>query len=471
MASNLSVTNAANVTALGISIDESFAEFSIVQKTSLTDGDLVASHRVYLSRESVKTALPTFLAQNSEHKIQAAYVGMRFLEKMLDYKLGGSVAQLVTAGLENWLHLRSSHSQMNFITNPELIFAVNERTTANGQVQLELSIEELEQIEAKLKPLDTKRVCLHFLHSDKNQQNLKLAQTFFSDRGYDVYIPQHQANEVSAWRLNALNASVRGTFLETKEQIEEALTSTLNKENIHFVMGNASVCGDDKNSGLNCLFAARAAILFSEPQVTECLYLGLEKFSLLKHKTQNTWQSPWGPLAMTHPECLDLSIQPTSLLEVNAFRDLDVVSKNDGYEPGPMCMGRGQKPTFLDLFGEDERLTKIIALGDRLNANGQQRFKNTLLTLAKNSNSELTTMAEIDTLISNLKEYALKKLSQEVNINSTGTIKVIGPLAPLLGPSLRRLNTRWEITSNHYADSKALAIAGAAWNKNPEGQS
>ena len=67
---------------LGISIDESFAEFSLVKNT--TPYEVLATKRVYIPRDSLKTSLPAFLTEFAEHKPQLAYVSMRFLEKILE---------------------------------------------------------------------------------------------------------------------------------------------------------------------------------------------------------------------------------------------------------------------------------------------------------------------------------------------------------------------------------------------------
>ncbi len=459
------VNKSAESTYLGISVDESFAEFSLIDATrpSLLPQNL-AQHRIYFSRESLKSALPAFLATHRALKPQKVFVSLRFLEKILEYRLGGSVAQLVTEGFENWLQIRSHHPSQQSLSNPEMIFPVKERTSADGEVLQELSLDDLETLAAKLKALEVKRICIHFLHSQLQPQNLQKAQAFFEERGFDVFVPQPSDNEeITRWRANTLNASISGTFLELKEQIETACQEFLTPENIFFLSAQKKTFQNQKEYRLGSLFSTRTAVIENET-APSLLYLGLEKFSWIEKESERFWQSHWGPVELTHPRCLDLQIQPTSRIDLNLFGELDFSLQNDGFEPGPMTMGRGQKPTLLDLYAEDPAMGKILAVADRINPAGIQRFKNTLLALAKSSLSVgKGKSTEVETIRRQLKEVALQRLGLEVHLQNPTAVHLVGPLASLLGPDLQKKYPEWTINADPFIDSRSVVFAGLRW--------
>ena len=89
---------------VGLSIGPSFAELC-----AIGPGKTI-SIRNYLPKESLKDLLKKFRSQLGESEAQTPLrfqVQLRFLEKIFPTensitRLGGSVAQLVTAGFEDW---------------------------------------------------------------------------------------------------------------------------------------------------------------------------------------------------------------------------------------------------------------------------------------------------------------------------------------------------------------------------------
>jgi N-methylhydantoinase A len=450
---------------LGISVDESFAEFNLLKVGKAGATKSLSQQRNFLPRESLKNSLRKFLERNSETPVDRVYISLRFLEKILDYRLGGSVAQLVTEGFEHWMQIRSADPSAKSLSNPDLIFSVKERVCANGEILQEIQEEDLAMIEAKLKLMEVKRVCLHFLHAQLQPQNQKRAQTYFLEHGFDVFVPPRSENpdEVSRWRANTLNASVSGTFLELHEEILLACEGLVPTENIFYISGEKKVFQKENHLRLGSLFSTRAALLQVEKEPVDLLYLGLEKFSWLKTGCDPVWQSPWGEVELAHPFCVDLEIQPTSAITLNEFDEMDFSEKVEGYEPGPMSMGRGQKPTFLDLFGDNETLLQLEGVADRIAPTGFSKFKNALTALSKGHSGKRAEPAE--TLIQNLRTVALRRLSMEMNLHAD-KIKLVGPLAPLLGKNLIADNKNWTVANHSFSDSEAVAQAGLIWQVN-----
>lgn len=442
---------------LGISVDESFVEIGLLSKNKLVD-----SQRSFLPRENLRSALRKFLEKHRSTPIDRAYVSLRFLEKILDYRLGGSVAQLVTEGFENWLQIRSSKPEAQSLSNPDLIFAVPERVSATGEIIKAIDEENLAQIEAKLKLMEVKRVCIHFLHAAAQPQNQSAARDFFVARGFDVFVPPASENpdEISRWRANTLNASMSGTFLEIQDEVAAACEGQVGPENIFYLSSEKKTFQKENHRRLGSLFSTRSAIVHTQGSDADLLYLGVEKFSWLRKSETPLWQSAWGEVELSHPLCVDLEIQPTSAIALNEFSELDFSEKIEGFEPGPIFMGRGQRPTFLDLYSEDENLKSLEGICDRIPATAGAKIKNTLTALAKTATARGG--VEASALASKLRDLALDRISMEVNLCSE-KIKIVGPLAPLLGPALLSRNPNWQLEKNPFVDSLSVAKAGADW--------
>lgn len=451
-----------NKIVLGVSVGESFAEFSLVQNpASFSTMKVLAQKRSYIPREGLKNSLQQFLIQNKETTPEAAFFGLRFLEKLLDYRLGGSVAQLVTEGFENWAQLRSESSDLQPLSSPELIFSIQERISVRGEVVKPLALEQLTAITEKMKAAECKRICIHFLHSNTNPAHENQAATFFREQGFEVFVPEKTENsdEVSRWRKNTLNASISSTFVELKENILEACKDILPSEKIYFLTGDGKLFQEEGDKRLSSIFAADAAMAtVCGGAKADILYLGLEKFSLLSCQKWNTsWQSAWGLVENSQPYMKSLSLQPTAGLALNAFSHLDFTSQVEGWEPGPMTFGRGQKPTFMDLWSESADVQAIDGLKDRIVPAGQQRFKNALLTLWKTCRLKDKEMKEV---VKELRHLSTQTVLLESLLNrKSGTLLVTGPLTPLFASVFKKDHTV-KIMAEDFVESRALAVAG-----------
>jgi hypothetical protein len=189
---------------LGIYLGESFAEYSMAGK----------SRRVYLPKEPLKKSLPLFLKSlelqlNESEKLHVR-VSYGFLERILSFKLGGTLAVLVTDGFEKWADLRETAPWQNSMSNPDLVFPVRERISASGEVVENLELSSLEAIADKLAQMSVKRVAIQFLHSDVNPTHLKLAESFFQSRNYEIFSTSSSDDEVADWRRALLDDFAEG---------------------------------------------------------------------------------------------------------------------------------------------------------------------------------------------------------------------------------------------------------------------
>lgn len=439
---------------LGVSVGESFAEYCVLEGSKT-----LAAKRAYLSRENLKNSLQQFVSTHKDKQIAKAFVSLRISEKLLDYQLSGAVAHVTTEGFEHWLKLRGCAGAA--LTSEEMHFSLRERIQADGKIVTTLATEELEAIAAKLQMMGIKKVCLHLLHAAINPAHEKAASDYFVSQGLEVFLPEKTENqdEITRWRKNALNATISSLFTEIKKDLHEALNGFVKPEDIYFVDSEGQAFQNETSKGIDSLFASYSALgLQYADKKCDVLHLGLEDFVLISpQKWNDTWQSPWGFVENRTIAMKPLSIQPTLGIELNALKHFDFNKQNEGWEPGPMSLGRGQKPTMIDLWSENSKFTKAEGLKDRLVAAGVQKFKNALFTLSKVSGSR---DKEIGTVIKELQSLAIQKVAMEALLfRNNKKILVTGPLADLFANGFKK-DSNCTVASEDFSEARAVVVIG-----------
>lgn len=440
-----------NSLVLGVSVGESFAEFSL-----LSDSSPLAQKRVFHSRESLKSSLTQFIAPHG--KIQKAFISLRVPKKLLDYKLSGAVAHVSTEGLEHWLDLCGTPAAL---TSKDLQFALRERVRADGSVETTLQTEELEAIAAKLELMSCKKVCLNLLHSATNPVHLNAATKFFTEKGIEVFVPTNSDNphEVTRWTQNALNATLSGVFADLKKDIYAGLEAALDKNDIHFLDASGDLFQDESGKEISSQFAASTALgLWNKSLGKDVLYLGLEYFTLISPtRWADQWNSCWGPVEVRHLKVKNLGVQPTLGIGLNSFERFDFLSQEEGWEPGPMFLGRGQKMSLLDLWSENPKLSKLEGLEDRVSSQGIGRFKTALLTLSKISTFKDN---DFNHLTKELQSLSVQRLAVESFLQrDQQKLLVTGPLAALFANIFKK-DPNTTVAADEFCESAATALWG-----------
>ena len=122
-----------------------------------------------------------------------------------------------------------------------------------------------------------------------------------------------------------------------------------------------------------------------------------------------------------------------------------------------MMMGRGQKPTLIDLWSEHAKLAELETFADRLVAAGQQRFKNTLFTLSKNNGSG---SSDLSGLMKGLQSLAVQKLVTEVILKKKNAkIHILGPLSSLFANGFKK-DSQATVDTQEFGEAAAIATWG-----------
>ncbi len=439
---------------LGVSVGESFAEYTL-----LSNSQPVAQKRVYLLRENLKQSLLQFLTEHSQSKPTQAFVSLRLPKKLLNYNLSGAVAHITTEGFEHWLQLCEKGDGL---TSKDLLFSLRERILADGTVEVPLQTEELDPIVAKLELMSCKKVCLHFLHSAAHPTHLNLAKTYLQEKGLEVFTPENSDSPAEAlrWKRNALNATISNVLADRKDEVIKALEGLLPEDDIHFVNSEGKLFKNAVSQNIGSQFAASTALglHLGAPEKADVLYLGFESFVLISsHAWTQTWESPWGKVEVPHLSTKELSIQPTLGIALNVFQRFDFSNTQEGWEPGPMFLGRGQKPCLLDLWSENTKLNKLQALEDRSSAQGIQRFKNSLVAIAKTSSAR---DMDLGVLTKEMQSLTLQRLAMEACLlRQSEKMIVAGPLASVFANAFKK-DPHTKVHGSEFSESEATALFG-----------
>lgn len=375
----------------------------------------------------------------------------RFILKRL---LGASPAVLVTSGFEDWLDMNlpvvDSHFQLSpsRATSPldrDLVFGVSERVDTEGNLIQDVGEEELQFLASKLKMLKVKNVAICFLHSHKNNVNVQKTQDFLAEQGFQVFVAnEHSEDEKARWWNSILSAYLQPFCEEVLEQIQETLPDSLKETQIDISTSSGFTAGRDLFD-ITSLFGEphhiQSALRESGHSSGRVFHFGFEEFYKFELDTeqQNHWLSSYGKVAMKVPRIEPLELQPTNPFEMN-FWGVPVGSGPSlGYEPGPMCLGRGVRPTLLDLLYLTGELDTDTLLGPHLNEKSRNRIKENFLSLCEDPQKELTSRDVINSCL----ELAMRQILMEMSFEEKNIL--IGPLAIFFRQSLMKLEPKLKI--------------------------
>ncbi len=388
---------------VGLSLGPSFAELCVTSSKETTAGSKKSplfQSRAYLPKENLSACFQKLKdhfsaggsGESKAEPIEKITVSCRYLEKIFETKLGGSVAQVLTSGFETWPVLRQPVNPDHFVTHPlraeplasqEHIFGITERINAKGEVLKAVDPQSLEFIASKLKLMEIKKVCVNLLFAGQNPEHQEQVKNYFVEQGFEVFCsPRGGASrdEVSSWRNHILNACLSGTFLEILSDIQKATVGLVEPDKIYFIDSK----GESHQRPLNHLSSLLFGWTSKLPADSLILNLGLESWSLIESNTCQKWQSPWGSVDVPHRKTTSLRVQPTQEIETDLWGELAMSARSASYEPGPMSWGRARKPLLVDILFS--QLPSVAEEFQTLMAPaGVQRYKDTLRILQRNS--------------------------------------------------------------------------------------
>lgn len=442
--------------SLGLFIGESFAELSLLDTKTKEKLDF---QRWYLPRANLKSFLSKYISEKSITQLDRVFVAHRFLEKLFSYRLGGSVAQIVTSGFEKALPLEETSISDSYIwplrppalSSSELVFSLHEKVDGDGQVIKPVDLAALEAISSKLKMMEVKRVCLHLHGSCLNPLNSNIAKEYLETNGFDVYLPPRTEPhlEFQAWRKNLIEAAITGTFLEIQEDLSQSLSSVVGADKIYFLGADLKWFQNEKHERLGSLVALENLWMSLFPKIlkanekVDIFHFGLENFSLIKSE-ESHWELAWGLLPVKSHKRKDFRVQPTQSLKISEGNELTFDRRELSFEPGPISMGRGVVPCVYD----------ILYFTESAAPEAQEKIKRSLQALLKSTGKSSSPVQSAKLL----KENILDQLAFEIEFSKSPSANetiIYGVGADLLQDDLKK----------HSYFSKMKKISEKDWAK------
>jgi N-methylhydantoinase A/oxoprolinase/acetone carboxylase beta subunit len=209
-------------------------------------------------------------------------LSLTVMRRILDTRLGNSVAQIVTQGFEQWVLLRQEPDPGHFdlspvrrepLANPENLYGLSERMSSTGEVLQKLDLKDLEKISAELKKKNIERVCVNLLFANRNPLHQQQTESFLREKGFQVFSKVRGSgtrDELSAWRRNLLDASLSSFFEKIRSELDEALPGS----DIRFLDTEKGFVTASEVSTSGLLFGREKTLQQKKPLI----YLGAEEW-------------------------------------------------------------------------------------------------------------------------------------------------------------------------------------------------
>ena len=456
--------------SIGLNLGDSFAEVAATQ-----DGHTV-SQRWYLPQCPLPQQLASFLTQNKIDEVVSFRVATKLAGQILNRRLGTPPAFLTTAGFESWLdmtlpvqpsYFSISAKRVRSPLNQDLVFGLSERLSPKGEVVKPLDAAEVEFIASKLKMSEVKHVAVGLLHSNKNPDHEKQVAEILRNEGFIVHTSFDSLvdrDEKARWWAAILDAYVAPAFYDYFSNLRESLSTQMPQLPdfiVHRGYDDTTLTADTEvlstlMGQTSCL--AKHFQMSSKRKGSTLLYCGLEDFILVDNSGEmsSVWTNALGPIALKGPLHKRMGVQPTQVIGKSFWGSANYKSEESGYEPGPMCFGRGLNPTLIDILNAQSRLPDVEGFTRHIKDGMRGRLIETLFTLSRQAN-EIESFDQTD-MPEWFETCAANKLFFELNSLGVEDLTVSGPLAPTVFALLKsRLPKVRQAKSGHLAIAECLS--------------
>ncbi len=377
-----------NAPLVTLFVGEAYAEIRVRPPDSETSQAITPwTHRWLLSRESLEKGLQK-VSDKFPERWAALCVATTAQRTVIKRKLYPSIALITTDGFEDALAYSSppctyslnwSMERASLPIPTELIF---------GVTQPEAS--ELNLILDKLKMMRVSGVAVALKGGQRTSSTERLIQQHLISSGMNpTLVASDFSGSFTERSRKVISHLLCHSYLsELKEKISSRLSQHIFAADITWVDGESLIFGHDP---------------------TPHFYFGLEDF---------TYSSPSGLLRLPNL---------TSWLSADPAGGPAWPSQEGGLDPGPMCLGRGQKPTWMDLLYITQQLPCAVGL----EFVSYEKFHNRIMDSIKSLSRDPTAFIQGSL---RLMHHAMTSMA---SLNSPGELKISGPWASLFEGHLR----------------------------------
>ncbi len=388
----------------------SFCDVSVIDDT----GQDCASNRWLYSKHRFRSQIEVFL-KDWASQIKEIILLDEFADRLSGLRLGGSVAAVFPRGLEKVTQKTQSspiHSESMVFTEPE---------TWNEEWIL--------QTLTTLQKETIKRIAWQVSVPEE-------VLSRFRDAGFENFVTETLQSEMLLnWRRNLLNSSCSGSILELTEEIQAVALNLKMEVPIHWIDEDLKIKTSSQNRyGLTSVWTHLISRWSQNKQKSDCdiFVLDWDGCFHIGPKQNQRW-TPWGWIA-AHPPLPNVKLfktQPTTTLGQDLFGSWSWLGRTDTYEPGPVFLGRGLKPTVLDVLISRESLQKQF----EVKSDFEERTERLLSSLTGSKNLD-----QVRAFKNRISNDALKEWSQNMlELSTSQNWLILGPLSHLLKPEFKNL--------------------------------
>jgi hypothetical protein len=431
--------------AIALYLGESYATIGLFDIPKKNKRTLLFEKSIFLPQVSLKNLLAQVQVKYFEHfpeKSEATvYVVTKYFDRLKQFRLGGSISQVILKGFENSYTLNDSKCLS--LAASQLIITLDKNQFDDAHLTLEL-----ERIK-KINP-DLNKVVISIPEESISATEMELLHNFFTRAGLKIFTCKG-ANDQNQLRKILLNAGSEGTKEEIVSELKEAFgeKSTVrfySKKGFQTELENCELFNSTNN------FLAQ---FIKNHKLSHGAYFDVESLKFIQQNRVQFWQSPWGAIPVEHNSYFDLFAHPFSEVKLNHLSILQVENGVLQLEPGPVVAGRGIKPLMIDLFyqeiSENDLCKKLFSQISQDNL--KQKISNLFSVLEKGQKNPALSPKILD-----LKNNVIDSLYSEILFhNENETPVVFGPLSDVfvLNKEVQRLEFSWPLEILNMAESES----------------
>jgi|GEM_PF-5487051 len=264
------------------------------------------------------------------------YIVTKYFDRLKQFRLGGSISQVILKGFENSYTI--SDSRHLSLAASQLIISLDKSEFTENFLELEFN-----RIK-KINP-DLNKVVISIPEGHLTSDQIELLNNFFTTREIKIFNCT-RAHDQAQLRKTLLNAGSEGIKEEILSDIKEAF-------------GKNTIVNFYCNNGFqsvfeNCeLFTSSTNFLanfIESSKYQHGAYFDIESLKFIDLTKKNQWLGPWGSIPLEHRNYADLCINPYSEVKLNHLSILQIETRTQQLEPGPVVAGRAMKLLVIDLF-------------------------------------------------------------------------------------------------------------------------
>lgn len=403
--------------AVALYLGESYATLGLFDISDRNSPSVLFEKSAFLPQVSLKSLLnqtrPHLTANGSEDTAVPVYIVSKYFDRLRQFRLGGSISQVILKGFENSYTLTDSKALSLAAT--QLIIAITPK---------ELSAEFLSSELARIKKInpDLNKAVIAVPADQISAAESELLTNFFKESGLKIFTCADGRNQ-NLLRKTLLNAGSEGTKEEIISDIHETLGDRCK---VYFYTQEAF-----EDSFENCaLFGSSGNFLsryVRSQKKQRGAYFDIETLRIATLNQNESWCSPWGQIPVPHYSQIEIGVHPFAEVKLNHLSLIATDLSPSQLEPGPVIAGRAIKPLMLDLFYQELSQNEFIQnlFPQILQDNIRAKISNLLSVLEKGQKNPELSVSLNDFKRGILSSIALQLLYHDLGKDSL----VFGPLA------------------------------------------